>query len=38
MGRFLKQMSAAAASDGAEAIQEARSARDAQFSTSSLKL
>ena len=33
MGRFVKPMSAAAASDGAEAIEETRSARDAQFST-----
>ena len=33
MGRFVKPMSAAAASDGAEAIEEARSARDALFST-----
>ena len=31
--RFVKPMSAAAASDGAEAIEEARSARDALFST-----
>ena len=33
MGRFVKPMSAAAASDGAEAIEEARRARDARFST-----
>ena len=33
MGRFVKPMSAAAASDGAEAIEAARRARDAQFST-----
>ena len=33
MGRFVKPMSAAAASDGAQAIEEARRARDAQFST-----
>ena len=33
MGCFLKPMSAAAASDGALAIEEARSARDALFST-----
>ena len=33
MGRFVKPMSAAAASDGPESIEEARSARDAQFST-----
>ncbi|MFN9898343.1 MAG: hypothetical protein ACK55Z_05995, partial [bacterium] len=32
MGRFVKPMSAAAASDGAEASEEARSAHDAQFS------
>jgi hypothetical protein len=31
MGRFVKPMSAAAASDGAEAIEAARRARDAQF-------
>ena len=33
MAHFVKPMSAAAASDGAESIEEARSARDAQFST-----